>query len=205
MYQWRDWQGREQYCWHGWRKDSEHILTAIDNIVVPKDELAIRSINASSDWDVTSGTANSESREHIGINAFFENASGSNNVQQISSRNDETRKNIPDEVSELLVPETRYDQQPHTHHSYWLFIPEFFPPQFNSLPKKWVPLKESKNKLKWLKLIFTVWVLFKDFKAMYTDRYVSTEIVLDMADSFWPNFFEISIRIDFSYIDSFVY
>ena len=36
------------------------IVTAIDNIVAPKIELAIRSINASSGRDVTSVTANSE-------------------------------------------------------------------------------------------------------------------------------------------------
>ena len=30
--------------------------------------------------------------------------------------NDETRLNIPDEVSELSVPETRFDRQPQTHH-----------------------------------------------------------------------------------------
>ena len=51
------------------------ILTAIDNIVAPKIELAIRSINASSGRDVTSVSANSERREHVGINTFFENAS----------------------------------------------------------------------------------------------------------------------------------
>ena len=27
-----------------------------------------------------------------------------------------TRQNIPDEVSELSVPETRFDRRPHTHH-----------------------------------------------------------------------------------------
>ena len=36
------------------------ILTAIDNIVAPKIELAIRSINSSSGRDVTSVTPNSE-------------------------------------------------------------------------------------------------------------------------------------------------
>ena len=40
------------------------ILTAIDNIVAPKIELAIRSINASCGRDVTSVSANSERREH---------------------------------------------------------------------------------------------------------------------------------------------
>ena len=50
-------------------------LTAIDNIVTPKNELAIRSINASSGRDATSASAGSERREHVGINASFENAS----------------------------------------------------------------------------------------------------------------------------------
>ena len=51
------------------------ILTAIDSIVAPKIELAIRSINASSGRDVTSVSANSECREHMGINAPIENES----------------------------------------------------------------------------------------------------------------------------------
>ena len=59
------------------------ILAAIDNIAAPKIELAMRSINASSGRDATSVPANSECREHVGINASSENASGSNNVQQI--------------------------------------------------------------------------------------------------------------------------
>ena len=54
------------------------ILTALDNIVAPKIELAIRSISASSGRDVTSVSVNSERREHAGINASFENASGNN-------------------------------------------------------------------------------------------------------------------------------
>ena len=91
-------------------------LTAIDNIVAPKIELAIRSINASSGRDVTSVTANSERGEHVGINAFFENTFGNNNILHVSNVNDETRHNIPDEVSELSVPETHLDRQPLTHH-----------------------------------------------------------------------------------------
>ena len=51
------------------------ILTAIENIVTPKIELAIRSIFATSGRDVTSGTANSVRGEQVGINAFIENAS----------------------------------------------------------------------------------------------------------------------------------
>ena len=56
------------------------ILTAIDNIVAPKIDLAIRLINASSGPDATSVAANSERGEHVGINTPFENASENNNV-----------------------------------------------------------------------------------------------------------------------------
>ena len=92
------------------------ISTAIDNIVAPKVELAIRSINASSGRDVTSVSANSERREHVGINASSENASGNNNTLGVSNVYDETRHNILDEVSELPVPDTHFDRQKHTHH-----------------------------------------------------------------------------------------
>ena len=90
------------------------ILTAIDNIVAPKIELAIRSINASSGRDVTSVTANSERGEHVGIYAPFENASENNNILLISNLNDEIRHNIPDKVSELMVPKPHFDRQTHT-------------------------------------------------------------------------------------------
>ena len=93
------------------------ILTAIDNIFAPKIELAIRSVNTSSGRDVTSVSANSERREHAGINAFFENASENNNKLNTTNENDETRQNIHDEVSELSVPGTHFDRQPHTHHT----------------------------------------------------------------------------------------
>ena len=66
------------------------ILTAIGNIVAPKIELAIRSINASSGRDVTSVSASSERKEHVGINASFVNASGNNNTLGVSNANDET-------------------------------------------------------------------------------------------------------------------
>ena len=93
------------------------ILAAIDNIVAPKIELAIRSINASSGRDVTSVTANSERGEHVGINASFEKSSGNNNTLGVLNVNDETRHNILDEINEFSVPETHFDQQAHTHHT----------------------------------------------------------------------------------------
>ena len=65
--------------------------------------------------------ANSERGEHVGIFAFFENSSGNNNIPHVSNVNDETRHNIPDEVSELSVPETHFDRQAHTHHNAAIF------------------------------------------------------------------------------------
>ena len=92
------------------------ILTATENVVTPKIELAIRSINAFSGRDATSVSANSERRERVGINASFENASKNNDTLDVSNVNDETRHDNPDEVSELSVPETHFDRQTHTHH-----------------------------------------------------------------------------------------
>ena len=77
------------------------ILTPIDNIVAPKTELATKSINASSGRDATRLTVNSGRGEHVGINAYFENASGNNKVLHVSKVDDQTRHNIPDEASEL--------------------------------------------------------------------------------------------------------
>ena len=56
------------------------ILTAFDNIIAPKSDLAIRSINASSGRDATTVSANSERRKYAGFNTPFEIASGNNNI-----------------------------------------------------------------------------------------------------------------------------
>ena len=92
------------------------ILTAIDNIVAPKIELAIRSINASSGRDVTSVSANSERREHVGINASFENASENINTLGVTNINDESRHSFQDGVGESLVQGTQFGRQSHAHH-----------------------------------------------------------------------------------------
>ena len=96
-------------------------LTAIDIIVALKIKLAIWSLNAYSGRDATSVTANSERVEQIEITAHFEYVSERNNTLHMLRRNDETRNNIPDEVSELLLPGTLFDRQPHTHHKLSVF------------------------------------------------------------------------------------
>ena len=92
------------------------ILTAIDNIVAPKIELAIRSVNASSGRDVASASGNSERRDYEGINASFENASENNRTLGTTHINDETRCNSHDGVSEMPDPGTQFDRQSPTHY-----------------------------------------------------------------------------------------
>ena len=94
------------------------ILTAIDSIITPEIELAIRSINASSGRDATNVMADSECGEHIVITAPFEDVSERNKSLHVLNTSDETRNNNPNEVSELSVPGTHFDRQPHTHHRY---------------------------------------------------------------------------------------
>ena len=74
-------------------------------------------MNTSSGRDLTRVTVNSERGEQVGINASFENASGNDKILHVWNVNDETRHNVPDEVSELSVPETQFNQQTHTHHT----------------------------------------------------------------------------------------
>ena len=93
------------------------IMTAIDNLVAPKIELAIRSINASSGRDAISVSANSENREHAGIFASFGNASENNNALGVTNIDDETRHSVRDGVSELSVTGTQVDRHSRTHHT----------------------------------------------------------------------------------------
>ena len=64
------------------------ILTAIDTIVAPKIEIAIRSLNASSRRDATSVSAISERGEHSRNTALFENLSESINTIHVLKTND---------------------------------------------------------------------------------------------------------------------
>ena len=91
------------------------ILAAIDNIITPKIELAIRSINASSERDVTSVSAHSERREYTGINASLENASVNNDTLGVTNINDETRCSFHDRVNGLSARGTQFDRRSPTH------------------------------------------------------------------------------------------
>ena len=91
------------------------ILTAIDNIIVPKIELAIRSVNASSGRDVTSVSARSERREYTGNNASLENASENNDTLGVTNIIVETRCSFRDGVNGLSTQGTQFDGRSPTH------------------------------------------------------------------------------------------
>ena len=112
------------------------ILTSIAKSNTLKIELGNKSRKASSGQGVTSVEASSDRGEHIKFTTIFENVSDRSNTQHVFKTNDGSRNNIPDEVSELSVPGTRFDRQPHTHHvvtgetTQTNQIPEFFTGRF---------------------------------------------------------------------------
>ena len=75
-------------------------------------------MNASSARDAASLMAIPDFGEHIGITARFENVSEGNNTLNVLNTNNETRNKIPDEMSELSIPDTHFVRQPHTHHCF---------------------------------------------------------------------------------------
>ena len=110
------------------------ILTAMDNNITTRIELAVKSKNVSSGRNAASVTANSECRERIRITASFETVSERNNIFHELNANDGTRGNIPVEVGELSVPRKHFDRQPFTHHSGSYFLPE----SSNCSKKVWI-------------------------------------------------------------------
>ena len=53
--------------------------------------------------------------EEIWVTAFVENVYERSNTLQVLNANDETGRDIYDELSEWSVPGTHFDRQPHTH------------------------------------------------------------------------------------------
>ena len=70
----------------------------------------------SSGQNAGSGAAESKRGEYIAITASLENVSDREKMFHEFSANDETQGNIPDKVSEFLVPGTHFDEQWLTHH-----------------------------------------------------------------------------------------
>ena len=93
------------------------ILAALNSIITPLIEFAIRSINASSGRDASRVMTSSERGEHIGITASLENVPERNKTLHVLTTIDETRNIIPDKVSELSLPDTNFDRKSQSPHS----------------------------------------------------------------------------------------
>ena len=88
------------------------VMSAIENLLVLRVELAVKSVNASS------GHLDLDQRDFPGkIEGQQMTASSRMNSHTDWSRIDETRDKITIEGSDLLVNERNIDQQTHTHHS----------------------------------------------------------------------------------------
>ena len=87
----------------------------MDNIITPRNEATVKSMNALCGRDVVSVTAISELGKQVGISVLYENVFDRNSTFRQLSLTDETRGYYPDEVSYFPVSETRFDRQPHSH------------------------------------------------------------------------------------------
>ena len=82
------------------------VLTAIENLVIPRVELALNSANASSGWSVDGNVLELDQRDFSGIIEGLQmTASSRINSGTDLNKIDETRGNIPVEESDLLVNE----------------------------------------------------------------------------------------------------
>ena len=121
------------------------ILTAIDNIITPRIELADRPRKTLSGQNVASVMGNLERGEPVEITASFDTLSERNNIFHESGVNDETRRNAPDEVSDLSVSGTHFDRQSRTHDSpeegfVHQFVEMFLADNFNCGSFSWLYL-----------------------------------------------------------------
>ena len=98
------------------------VLTAKDSIVARKIELAISSKMRPLDGmrPVSQQIRNVENIQ--GLVPLFETVSEMIHTLHVLNTNDEIRNKIPDDVSELSVPDTYFDRQPHTHHNSQILI-----------------------------------------------------------------------------------
>ena len=94
------------------------VFTAIENLVVPRVELAMKSANVSSGRSVDGNVLEPDQRDFSGnIKGLQVTASSRINFRTELNRIDETRGNITVEEVDWLVNERNIDWQTHTHHS----------------------------------------------------------------------------------------
>ena len=95
------------------------ILTAMDNVVIPRVEMAVRSITGSSGHGTNSVVQNPDKKDFIGNteNIPLKSASSQLDLKIDQERTNETRdfENFEDSDFPVLIPNC--DRQAHAHHS----------------------------------------------------------------------------------------
>ena len=93
------------------------VLTAIEILVIPRVEVAMKSTNASSGRCVDGNVLDPDQRYFSGnVEGLQMTASSRIHSRTEPNRIDETRGNITVEEGDLLVNEKNIDRQTHTHH-----------------------------------------------------------------------------------------
>ena len=93
------------------------VLTAIENLVIPRMELAIKSANAFSGLSVDDNELEPDKKDFSGnIKSLQMTAWSKIDSHTELNRFDETRGNMTVEGEDLLVNERNIDRQTHTHH-----------------------------------------------------------------------------------------
>ena len=94
------------------------VLTAIENLVTPGVELAMKSANAHLERSVDGNVLKPDERDFLrNIVGLRVTASSTINSHTYLNRVDETRGNITVEEGDLLVNEKNIDRQTYAHHS----------------------------------------------------------------------------------------
>ena len=94
------------------------VLTAIENLVIPRMELAVKSVNVPSERSVDGNVLEPDKKDNLGNTAGLRmtTSRGINSLTDIN-RIDETRGNITVEEGDLLSNEKNIDRQTYAHHS----------------------------------------------------------------------------------------
>ena len=96
------------------------VLIAMENLVIPRVELAMKSTNASSGRSVDGNVLDPDQRDFSGnVEGLQMTASSRIHSHTDLNKIDETPGNITVEEGDLVVNEKNIDRQSHTHHTCW--------------------------------------------------------------------------------------
>ena len=103
------------------------ILTAIDNVVIPRVETAVKAITGSTGHGTNGEVQNSDRRDFIGNirNTPLVSASSRLDLDAELNRNDESRNNVDFEDGDFPALKHNYDRREHAHHRKLVHFTQF--------------------------------------------------------------------------------